>query len=125
MSIQERLQLVLKMHNLSPSAFADQIGVQRSALSHVLTGRNKPGLDFLEKILNHFPRVNAHWLITGVAPKDNLVEGKVLKTLSPQPLKESKENKNEERTVARIVWFYEDGSFDEYRPNEKDIQMRH
>jgi transcriptional regulator with XRE-family HTH domain len=125
MSIQERLQLVLKMHNLSPSAFADQIGVQRSALSHVLTGRNKPGLDFLEKILNHFPRVNAHWLITGIAPKDNLVEGKVLKTLSPKPLEESKENKNEERTVARIVLFYEDRSFDEYRPNEKDIKLRH
>jgi transcriptional regulator with XRE-family HTH domain len=124
MSIQERLQLVLKMHNLSPSAFADQIGVQRSALSHVLTGRNKPGLDFLEKILNHFPRVNAHWLITGIAPKDNLVEGKVLKTLSPKPLEESKENKNEERTVARIVWFYEDGSFDEYRPNEKASEFR-
>ena len=51
MSIQERVQLILKMHNLTPSAFADQIGVQRSALSHVLTGRNKPGLDFLEKIL--------------------------------------------------------------------------
>jgi transcriptional regulator with XRE-family HTH domain len=119
MSIQERLQLVLKMHNLSPSAFADQIGVQRSALSHVLTGRNKPGLDFLEKILNHFPRVNAHWLITGIAPKDNPVEDKMLKPISSKPAKESQEDMTAERTVARIVWFYEDGSFVEYRPNEK------
>ena len=65
MLIQERLQLILKMHNLTPSAFADKLGVQRSNVSHVISGRNKPSLDFLEKIILNFPRVNAHWLLTG------------------------------------------------------------
>ena len=65
MSIQNRLHIVLKMHNLTASSFADKIGVQRSNVSHVLGGRNKPSLDFLEKILLTFPRVNANWLVTG------------------------------------------------------------
>jgi transcriptional regulator with XRE-family HTH domain len=45
--------------------FADRIGVQRSSVSHVLSGRNKPSLDFLEKLLNVFPDIDAAWLITG------------------------------------------------------------
>jgi transcriptional regulator with XRE-family HTH domain len=113
MLIQERLHLVLKMHNLTPSAFADKIGVQRSNVSHVLSGRNKPSLDFLEKILIHFPRVNAHWLITGA-----VVEGKLDSTVSYQNDKQEdmntrKELKTEEgeleidqsKEIERIVVF--------------------
>ena len=70
MLIKERLQLVLKMHSITPSSFADKLGIQRSNVSHVLSGRNKPSLDFLEKIVTHFPRVNAHWLITGIMQDD-------------------------------------------------------
>lgn len=120
MLIQERLQLVLKMHNLTPSAFADKIGVQRSNISHVLSGRNKPSLDFLEKILLNFPRVNAHWLITG-----EVVEGKQeqLKTVQTEQntldLKnnpESIEKDAELKKVERIVVFYVDSTFKEYTP---------
>jgi transcriptional regulator with XRE-family HTH domain len=50
---------------VSPSEFAERIGVQRSSISHVLSGRNKPSIDFLEKILNTFPDIDANWLITG------------------------------------------------------------
>ena len=46
-----RLQQFLQAENLSPSRFADQIGIQRSGMSHILSGRNKPGFDFIEKIL--------------------------------------------------------------------------
>lgn len=50
---------------LSAAQFADEIGVQRSSISHVISGRNKPSMDFIEKILHRYPRVNADWLIMG------------------------------------------------------------
>jgi Helix-turn-helix. len=44
-----RLQQFLSLENLTPSALADKLGVQRSGLSHILSGRNKPGYDFIKK----------------------------------------------------------------------------
>ena len=61
----DRFKQLLDQLNLSASEFADKIGVQRSSVSHVLSGRNKPSIDFLEKILNVFPDVDTTWLITG------------------------------------------------------------
>lgn len=63
--MEERIRLLLKTKELSASAFADQIGVQRSSISHILAGRNKPSLDFLQRVLNTFPDINAEWLISG------------------------------------------------------------
>ena len=120
MLIQERLQLILKMHNLTPSAFADQIGVQRSNVSHVISGRNKPSLDFLEKILNTYPRVNANWLITGVMPKEGLsnTNGVNQKT----PVHKQVEIKVQEKLgedVVKIVEFYADGTYKHYFPSSR------
>lgn len=114
MLIQERIQVILKMHNLSPSAFADTIGVQRSNVSHVLSGRSKPGLDFLEKILIHFPRVNAHWLITGKIGESSL-QVNDQSTDGPHVKKEFLDP--EKRTPERVIIFYSDGTFKEYSPN--------
>jgi len=63
--MKERLVQLLDMEQLSPSKFADIIGVQRSSISHVLSGRNKPSFDFLQKTLKAFPGLNADWLIQG------------------------------------------------------------
>lgn len=60
-----RLQQFLDLEQLSPSKFADVIGVQRSGLSHILSGRNKPGYDFLYKLSLKFPQINVEWLLTG------------------------------------------------------------
>ena len=119
MLIQERLLLVLKMHTLTPSAFADKIGVQRSNVSHVLSGRNKPSLDFLEKILIHFPRVNAHWLITGaiVEGKQDLTATHLIENqeeLNISALKTEKIEVNQLKEIERIVIFYTDATFKEY-----------
>ncbi len=119
MLIQERLLLVLKMHTLTPSAFADKIGVQRSNVSHVLSGRNKPSLDFLEKILIHFPRVNAHWLITGaiVEGKQDLTATQLIENqeeLNRRALKTEKIEVNQLKVIERIVIFYTDATFKEY-----------
>jgi transcriptional regulator with XRE-family HTH domain len=61
----KRLSSLIKALGLSAAQFADEIGVQRSSISHVISGRNKPSMDFIEKILQRFPRVNADWLIMG------------------------------------------------------------
>ena len=61
----DRIQLILKTKNLSSSQFADEIQVQRSSISHILSGRNKPSLDFIMKILSTYSEVNADWLIFG------------------------------------------------------------
>jgi len=129
MLIQERLQLILKMHSITPSSFADKLGVQRSNVSHVLSGRNKPSLDFLEKIVTHFPRVNVHWLITGVM-QDN--GNNIRKAENAEDDLNSKSEKSEfksiresqttansnRKNVLRILEFYDDNTFSEYLPTK-------
>ncbi len=61
----KRLELLLDYYSLNASAFADKIGVQRSSLSHLLSGRNKPSLDFILKILDVFPDVDMYWILNG------------------------------------------------------------
>ena len=61
----KRLEVILDYYGLNASAFADKIGVQRSSLSHLLSGRNKPSLDFILKIVEVFPDVDLYWIING------------------------------------------------------------
>jgi transcriptional regulator with XRE-family HTH domain len=61
----KRLEYLLDFYNLNASSFADKIGVQRSSLSHLLSGRNKPSLDFIMKILEEFPDVDLYWILKG------------------------------------------------------------
>lgn len=63
--MKERLVQLLDLEQLSPSKFADIIGVQRSSVSHVISGRNNPSYDFIQKTLKAFPGLNADWLILG------------------------------------------------------------
>lgn len=61
----KRLEILLDYYGLNASSFADKIGVQRSSLSHLLSGRNKPSLDFILKILEVFPEVDLYWVLNG------------------------------------------------------------
>lgn len=63
--MKERLIQLLDLEQLTPSKFADIIGVQRSSVSHVISGRNNPSFDFIQKTLMAFPGLNAEWLIVG------------------------------------------------------------
>ncbi len=60
-----RIELIIEKMNLSSSQFADEIGVARAIISHLITGRNKPSLDVVRKILLRFPQINPDWLLTG------------------------------------------------------------
>ena len=61
----KRLEFLMENYSLNASAFADKIGVQRSCISHLLSGRNKPSLDFVLKIQEFFPEVNLYWILNG------------------------------------------------------------
>ncbi|KOP36997.1 XRE family transcriptional regulator [Flavobacterium sp. WLB] len=61
----KRLEIILDYYGLNASSFADKIGVQRSSMSHLLSGRNKPSLDFVMKILDVFPEVDLYWILVG------------------------------------------------------------
>ena len=63
--MKEQLNKLMEAEGLTPARFADEIGVQRSSISHILSGRNKPSYDFISKILSRFSGINAEWLITG------------------------------------------------------------
>lgn len=116
MSIQDRIQIILKANNLSASEFADKIGINRSNLSHVLSGRNKPSLDFLTKIITSYPNVNASWLITGETREGELTAPEEIKTANPKVKPENNSIDTGPEGVEKIVVFYTNGKFKEYSP---------
>lgn len=139
----KRLEIILDYYNLSASAFADKINVQRSSLSHLLSGRNKPSLDFIIKVIEVFPEVDLYWILNGKGtfPKSeknfsiqstkqevtsdetnnpNLFSTD--QTNSKQPFITNEIEKklislsnNDAKTIERIVIFYTDGSFKNYQ----------
>ena len=102
----------MEYHQLSASLFADKIGVQRSSISHILSGRNKPSLDFVLKITDNFKDVDIEWLLNGKGefPKIRNEE----KATSTPTLFSSPTN-DESKKIQRIVVFYNDGTFEEYK----------
>lgn len=94
----KRLEIILDYYGLNASGFADKIGVQRSSLSHLLSGRNKPSLDFILKILDVFPEVDLYWILNGkgsfpkkdeAAPKQETKINEVLKENITAPAQET------------------------------------
>ena len=84
MNLNERITKIIDYSKLSSSEFADEIDVQRSNISHIASGRNKPSLDFLIKIKNRFPELEWDWLISGLGEmtKSELKEAVVEKNNS-------------------------------------------
>lgn len=64
-NMNQRIQQFLAAENISQSQFADTINVARATVSHIISGRNKPGFDFIESVSRHYPNLNIEWLITG------------------------------------------------------------
>lgn len=61
----ERITQIMKREGLTPSKFAETIGIQRAAMSHILNGRNNVSLDVLMKILKRFTYIDSDWLLFG------------------------------------------------------------
>lgn len=113
----KRLQKVMDYYGESASSFAEKIGVQRSSISHILSGRNKPSLEFVLKTLSSFPEVELYWLLNGKGkfPSSNTP---TLKSKEPTLNLEADTNVKIEKTdksIERIVIFYSDGTFKNFQ----------
>ena len=93
-----RIKKWLDLNNQKASELANNIGVNRATISHILSGRNKPSIDFLEKLLNVYPEINANWLITGTG-SIYLVDTSYIK----------------KKNINKVLVFYDDNSFDELK----------
>ncbi|MBW6481753.1 MAG: helix-turn-helix domain-containing protein [Vicingaceae bacterium] len=117
MNITERLQYIMKLNNLSASAFADKIEVQRSSISHILSGRNKPSLEFIQKVLVAFPKVSSEWLLTGNTVVNETIPSNQVES-EPNPTYHSPPtptNQHEgDKKIQKIVVFYSDNTFEEF-----------
>ena len=130
-----RLEGIMANHNLSAASFATKIGVQRSAISHILSGRNKPSLDFLMKVYESFDEVALEWLILGTTTslpievqdldlfKSETINREMLDTpkTNSEAFTENIINSptitsKSEIALKEIVHFYEDGTFERYKP---------
>ncbi len=138
----DRIRLLLKEKNLNAAQFADLIGVQRSSISHVLSGRNKPSLEFIQKILKVYPDISSDWLISGkgevvasaksqsvdlfTSSDDSSQGGSGLNKARPQTSEKGEktaipEKKKEtallsDSSIERVIIFYKNGKMKEYKP---------
>ena len=112
-----RLQKVIDFYDESASSFAEKIGVQRSSISHILSGRNKPSLDFIMKILQAYPEVELYWLLNG---KGSFPKNETTPSLTTSnydlPKESSNESVSSDSEIEKIVIFYKDGTFKSYKP---------
>jgi len=129
----KRIEKIIQYYGLSASAFADKIGVQRSSISHILSGRNKPSLEFVMKVVSNFTEVNLYWLLNGKGtfPASNKTESippisknKITSTeqtipfpKETPPVATSTKIETKTKSIQKIVIFYADGSFKAYENN--------
>jgi len=74
----DRIKQVMEYYNLTPASLAEQIGINRSSLTHLFSGRNQPSLDLAKKILHCYPEIKTEWLIMGVGEMKRSAEEKEL-----------------------------------------------
>ena len=115
-----RIQKIMNYYSLTASALADQLGVLRSSISHLLSERNKPSLDFVLKIVNKYPEIDLYWLLygKGTFPKEEVKNPKESipnEIIFPPSLEEKsyvKQEVLEEKEIQKIVFFYKDKTID-------------
>jgi len=119
----KRLKIIIDYYEISASLLAEKMGIQRSSISHILSGRNKPSLEFVLKILKTFPEVELYWLLNGVGefPKQTITKNQHpplsftddSKQTTKLIVENIPDNKKEDE-IDRIVIFYKNGTFKSY-----------
>ncbi|MBE6297576.1 MAG: helix-turn-helix domain-containing protein [Bacteroidales bacterium] len=82
MNERDRIEMLMRCYNLSPSQFATKTGIQKASVSHILSGRNKPSLEVMLKIYDAFPGVDIKWLMTGDGEEPVAPAGDTMLSLS-------------------------------------------
>lgn len=102
MDIKDRIEHVLRAQNITATQLAEMMGIQRSGISHILSGRNNPSMDFIVKFKESFPEYNLEWLLIGNGPKTGYEQVRQQKLHVPQPeLFEAVVEKEEKDTLKR------------------------
>ena len=142
--MKERILQFLKEENKTSAQFAEEIGVQPSGISHIISGRNNPSLEFVLKMLERYNYLSTDWLLFGKGEmynikqnpslfdeyntftntKDNLFEqadipinnldSSNLLITEITHLQEAKEMSRKQKSISKIVWFYDDNTFEEF-----------
>jgi transcriptional regulator with XRE-family HTH domain len=144
--MKDRILEFLKVENKSSALFAEEIGVQASSISHILSGRNNPSLDFIVKMLKKYPSLSTDWLLFGKGQmyrdskqqdlfiagtsetgqhadqqiefeSGNLAEDQNFNQLTESHVLEEIKPHNDKPTV-RVVFFYDDNTFREFSPSK-------
>ncbi len=122
--MKDRIKEFIDYKSISAGELADMLDVQRSNISHILNGRNKPGAVFLERFLLSFPEINARWLLTGkgkminennIEPK-NFAKASDSSIHSVAPGTTAIKNSHINDEVAKVILLHFDGSFSSYTP---------
>ena len=101
----KRLQNILDYYGLSATAFSEKIDFNRSTISHLLSGRNKPSLEFIMKVLQEFPEVELYWLLNGKGtfPTSPIIEKEIAPTKEKDvPSKVSENFKIEKTSLTKL-----------------------
>ncbi|WP_396181341.1 helix-turn-helix domain-containing protein [Flavobacterium sp.] len=141
----KRLETIFDYYGLTASLFAEKINVQRSSISHLLSGRNKPSLDFILKVIENFPEVELLWLLNGkgsfptsengfvektaisyiensnqvndlFSQETVAIEKRIEKSAITQKIQNDVTPKAIDSKIECIVIFYADGTFKNYLP---------
>jgi transcriptional regulator with XRE-family HTH domain len=129
--MKDRLKLLLEHLRIPASEFADNMGVQRSSISHLLSGRNNPGYDFIQKVLITYPQINPDWLILGqgkITREPAVLANKAIQAdkTTEDPVEAGMPGVAEKKEVAsqvinsettsiqKVIVLYKDGTFEEY-----------
>jgi len=145
--MKQRIEQIMRHYNLTAAQFATEIGIQRSALSHIMSGRNKPSLDFVLKVKHRFNEINTDWLLLGkgriiaveqkndsnelagnmISESKDDVSGEVLiqskvekEAIKPKSIGKKKSpssDDNGDSEIEKIIFFYKNGEFKAYNPN--------
>ncbi|NMC37828.1 MAG: helix-turn-helix transcriptional regulator [Bacteroidales bacterium] len=147
MLLRDRILGFLKKENKTSAQFAEEIGVQPSGISHILSGRNNPSLDFVIKMLEKYPYLSSEWLLFGrgsmykdqyegslfdelnngsekiEAKKGNEKDKKeqkmqIIENQIETKLSEANEKEMHRNNITRIIWFYENNTFEEFIPGK-------
>lgn len=109
--VAERIEAIIEEKGYTHSAFAKAIGVQRANISHMLSGRNRPSLELVQRILSTFPELDSERLLLGApARKDQMAkEEEEKEDIFPE--------KPSNKRIERVVVCYRDGTFASYEPD--------
>lgn len=137
--MRDRIIEFLRIENKSAAQLAEEIGVQPSGISHIISGRNRPSLDFVLKMLEKYSFLSTEWLLFGRGnmyndgqsikevfetdmERENLKQDEndpiqiELTANKSDEIQELSPGKKEKTVLTRIVLFYDDKSFQEYFP---------